>query len=47
MLSFPSIIMKRETFAVADIYPPVERQATFLQKRVRASLERPSSSSGG
>jgi hypothetical protein len=34
MLSFPSIMMKRETFAVADIYVPVKRRATLVQKRV-------------
>jgi sulfiredoxin len=34
MLSFPSIMMKRETFTVADIYVPVKRRATLVQKRV-------------
>ena len=33
MLSFP-IMMKRETFAVADIYVPVKRRATLVQERV-------------
>jgi hypothetical protein len=37
MLSFPLIIMKRETFAVADIYVPVNRRATLVQKRVDES----------
>ena len=32
MLSFPPIMMKRET--VADIYVPVKRRATLVQKRV-------------
>ena len=27
-------MMKRETFAVADIYAPVKRRATLVQKRV-------------
>jgi sulfiredoxin len=34
MLSFPSIMMKRETFAIADIYVPTKRRATLEQKRV-------------
>jgi sulfiredoxin len=34
MLSFPLIMMKREPFAVADIYVPVKRRATLVQKRV-------------
>jgi hypothetical protein len=34
MLSFPSIMMKRETFAVADIYVPVKRRATLVKERV-------------
>jgi sulfiredoxin len=33
MLSF-TIMMKRETFPVADIYVPVKRRATLVQKRV-------------
>ena len=31
---FPSAMMKRETFAIADIYVPVKRRATLEQKRV-------------
>jgi sulfiredoxin len=34
MLSFPSIMMKRENFVVADIYVPIKRRATLEQKRV-------------
>jgi sulfiredoxin len=34
MLSFTPIMMKRETFAVADIYVPVKRRATLVQKRM-------------
>lgn len=34
MLSSPSIMMKRETFAIADIYVPTKRRATLEQKRV-------------
>jgi sulfiredoxin len=34
MLSFASSMMKRETFAIADIYVPVKRRATLEQKRV-------------
>ncbi|HVU42171.1 MAG: ParB N-terminal domain-containing protein [Xanthobacteraceae bacterium] len=34
MLSSPSIMMKRETFAIADIYVPIKRRATLEQKRV-------------
>lgn len=34
MLSSPSIMMKRETFAIADIYVPTKRRATREQKRV-------------
>jgi hypothetical protein len=34
MLSFHSIMMRRETFAVADIYVPVKRRATLVQKHV-------------
>jgi sulfiredoxin len=38
MLSFPSVMMKRETFAVADIYgAPVERRVTLVRKRVDES----------
>jgi sulfiredoxin len=29
-----SIMMKRETFAVADVYVPVKRRATLVRKRV-------------
>jgi sulfiredoxin len=31
---YPSIMMKRETFAIADIYVPIKRRATLEQKRV-------------
>jgi sulfiredoxin len=34
MLSFIAIMMKRETFAIADIYVPVKRRASVEQKRV-------------
>jgi len=34
MLSFTPIMMKRETFAVADIYVPVKRRPTLVQKRL-------------
>ncbi|MFZ2065414.1 MAG: ParB N-terminal domain-containing protein [Xanthobacteraceae bacterium] len=34
MLPSPSIMMKRETFAIADIYVPIKRRATLEQKRV-------------
>ena len=34
MLSSPSVMMKRETFAIADIYVPIKRRATLEQKRV-------------
>jgi hypothetical protein len=34
MLSFTPIMMKRETFAVADTYVPVKRRATLVQKRM-------------
>jgi sulfiredoxin len=34
MLSSGLIMMKRETFAIADIYVPVKRRATLEQKRV-------------
>lgn len=33
MLSF-SVMMKRETFAIADIYVPTKRRATLDRKRV-------------
>jgi sulfiredoxin len=34
MLSSHSIMMKRETFAIADIYVPTKRRTTLEQKRV-------------
>jgi len=34
MLSSVSAMMKRETFAIADIYVPIKRRATLEQKRV-------------
>jgi hypothetical protein len=34
MLSSPSIMMKRETFAIADIYVPIKRRTALEQKRV-------------
>jgi sulfiredoxin len=34
MLSSPSIMMKRETFAITDIYVPTKRRTTIEQKRV-------------
>ena len=34
MLYFGSIMMKRETIAIADIYVPIKRRATLEQKRV-------------
>ena len=34
MLSSPSVMLKRETFAIADIYVPIKRRATLEQKRV-------------
>ena len=33
-LSFGSIMMKRETIAIAGIYVPIKRRATLEQKRV-------------
>jgi hypothetical protein len=51
MLSFPPIMMKRETFAVADIYVPVKRRATLVQKRVdeiaASMLSRPADTNPG
>ena len=32
--SFKSIMMKRETIAIADIYVPIKRRATLEQRRV-------------
>src|SRR6202046_275209 len=34
LLYFGSIMMKRETIAIADIYVPIKRRATLEQKRV-------------
>ena len=34
MLSSASIMLKRETFAIADIYVPVKRRATLEKRRV-------------
>jgi sulfiredoxin len=34
MLPSSSIMMKRETFAIADVYVPIKRRATLEQKRV-------------
>ena len=34
MLSSASIMMKRETFAIVDIYVPIKRRATLERKRV-------------
>ena len=33
-LSFGSIMMKRETIPIADVYVPIKRRATLEQKRV-------------
>jgi sulfiredoxin len=32
--SFKSIMMKRETIPIADVYVPIKRRATLEQKRV-------------
>jgi sulfiredoxin len=37
MLPYASMMMKRETFAVADIYVPVKRRTMLEQKRVDES----------
>jgi sulfiredoxin len=34
MLAYASMMMKRETFAVADIYVPIKRRTMLEQKRV-------------
>jgi hypothetical protein len=34
MLSSPSITMKRETFAIADLYVPIKRRTTLEQSCV-------------
>jgi len=33
-LSFGSIMIKRETIPIADVYVPIKRRATLAQKRV-------------
>lgn len=34
MLSSRSVVMKRETFAIADVHVPIKRRATLEQKHV-------------